>query len=261
MMSLRNAFLATALAVAPFAFAGQTAEASTVTGSVTYATEAGIWATRDDTGAWTVVVDGSFSATGGLSSYLDDADDWQLDGMLHIAGIGKVEETEIWGSPTSAAALMFANLPYSSNLLFTLFANAMALGEQALGGDLDGDYTFGGGWGLLPAGDMVAWEFSNLMNNSTGIGPGEVEVTGDFVFTLSGSDVDASVASATEFLLGVPLTLPACCLPSGVLPLKMTLTLTPLSTTPHPIPLPAALPLLAGGVALFGLMGWRRRRA
>lgn len=28
-----------------------------------------------------------------------------------------------------------------------------------------------------------------------------------------------------------------------------------------PVPLPAALPLLAGGLGLFGLMGWRRKRA
>jgi hypothetical protein len=261
MTSLRNAFFATALAAVPFTLAGQTAEAATVTGSITYAAEAGIWATLDDTGAWTVVVDGNFSATGGLSSYLEDADDWQMDGMLHIPGIGKVEETETWGSPISAGALMFANLPYSPKLLFTLFANAMALGEQALGGDLDGGYTFLGGFGLLPAGDSVAWEFSNLANNSTGVGPGQLEVTGDFVFTFAGSDVDASISSLTTFLLGAPLTLPECCLPSGVVPLTLSLTLTPLSTTPHPIPLPAALPLLAGGVALFGLMGWRRRRA
>ena len=29
---------------------------------------------------------------------------------------------------------------------------------------------------------------------------------------------------------------------------------------PSAVPLPAALPLLAGGIGLMGLMGWRRRR-
>ncbi len=36
------------------------------------------------------------------------------------------------------------------------------------------------------------------------------------------------------------------------------LNITP--TSPSEIPLPAALPLLAGGLGLFGLMGWRRKR-
>lgn len=33
------------------------------------------------------------------------------------------------------------------------------------------------------------------------------------------------------------------------------------SITYAPVPVPAALPLLAGGMAVFGFMGWRRRRA
>ena len=32
------------------------------------------------------------------------------------------------------------------------------------------------------------------------------------------------------------------------------------SSTPAPVPLPAGLPLMAGGLGLLGLMGWRRKR-
>lgn len=263
MVSLRNTFLATALAAAPFAFAGQAAEASTVTGAITHASKADVYGTLDGTGAWTLVFDGSFSVTGGLSSYLEEADDWQMDGVLDSPLTGMETQTETWGSPISAMGLMAANIPYSSQFLFTLFANSMALSYEALSGNTDGSYTFGGGWGLLPGGDMAEWEFTNLSDSSTGAGPGELDITGDFVFTLSGSDVGATLDSISTFLFGTtfPTEAVLASLPSGVVPVELSLTLSPLSTTPHPIPLPAALPLLAGGVALFGLIGWRRRQA
>jgi hypothetical protein len=269
MMSLRTKFFAAALVAAPLALTGAAVQAATVTGSVTYASTAGVYATLDaTTGAWSLVATGSFSASGGFSSYLDSADDWEVTGVLASPLTGMVVETETWGAPISAFGLMVANTPYSPKFLFTLFTNAMALGEQAVaahyaGDDFEGEYTVGGGWGLLPAGDKFVWAFSDIEDNSTGIGPGQVDITGNFVFTLSGDDAAASFASASNFLLGTPLPLEFLGgLPTGVVPVSLSLTLAPVThDTPMPIPLPAALPLLAGGLGLMGLMGWRRRRA
>jgi hypothetical protein len=262
MTSLRNVFLAASLVAAPFAFASGDASASTVTGSVTYGAVGTIFGTLDGS-AWTLNGSGSFTATGGLSDYLAPADDWTVEGMVHVPGLGMLNETETFGSPISALGLMGAILPYdSSRFLFTIFANAMVGIETAIGGTTSGNYTFGGGWGLLPAGDTLAWSITDLAG---GVLPGEggIDVSGNFSFTLSGSDVGASIASVTEFLLGFPLPteLVLAGLPTGVIDVKTSITLSPVSTTPHPIPLPAALPLLAGGLGLLGVMGWRRRRS
>jgi hypothetical protein len=262
MNALRNAVFATGLLAAPFVFVGQDAQASTVTGSVTYEAMGSVFATRDGSD-WTVVGSGSFTASGGLSDYGAVADGWKAEGMVHVPGVGMLSETETFDDPVSAMGLMSAILPYDSErFLFTLFANAMVGLETVAGGTLSDTYTFGGGWGLFPAGDMLEWTVTSISGTALP-GEGGVDISGDIEFTLSGSDIDATIASVTEFFFGAPMPtdLVLASLPSGVIDVKTSITVSPMGSTAHPIPVPAALPLLAGGLGVLGMMGWRRRRA
>lgn len=252
MTSLRTTFLAASLVAAPFVFAGHAVQASTVTGSITtFADATSVTGTLDDSGAWSIEGSGVFAVIGGLSSYATPADDWRVDGLLASPALpgGPIFGSETWGGPLAAGAVRGVLEP--SKLLFTLFGNAIDLVMSELeGSPIPSPYVFQGGFGLLPAGDEFGWTLSNIVNNSTGMGPGQIEVIGDFTFSLSGNDLAASIPMLAGMGAGTAQT-----------SLQVLLTLSPINHGLTPIPLPAALPLLAGGLGIFGLIGWRRRQA
>lgn len=139
------------------------------------------------------------------------------------------------------------------------YATALSLLQDFSGG---GEFTFGGGQNILPAGDTIAG----------GIDFG----TGIFNLTITGNDALASLVMQTNFLDSLGIA-PSSTLTSFGAPedwdrsilaflpdsgtFSSTTTLSPLNADVAAVPVPASLPLVGAGLAMFGLLGWRKRRA
>lgn len=272
-------------AVLAVAFAAATAgSASTVTGSVTLEISDGAFTTGvfdSDTGGaatsastnigYTVNLTGTGVLTNTLSSTTTIVPQgWIASGNTTVTGV--------WNNPPAQLSSILQNnsvsvsrslslsipLPFSFEGLGSIavapggsvtFDTALAalLGFAAPAG---GTFTFGGGQGILPSGDTIE---------------GSIDfVSGAFDLTVTGNDAVASLQTQAGFLGSLGIA------PSSTLTSifgapedwdRSVLAFLPDSgsftafASVQPIPLPGALPLMAGGLGLLGFMGWRRKRA
>lgn len=254
---LKTTIAAAAVASVPFAFAAGQAQSSTVTGSVVLQLEGTVIGTivneviTEVTFSGGVPTDagptaGGFSTINSLSSTSQQSSlGWMVDSVLTYDGSpfqeapqNNVATVEAFDpTPRSVGQLTsFYNDPMIVSL-FTAYPFARNAINSAFlaGGDDNGTGTISGA--------KVDW---NVWNAAvTGANPLTLE--GGFRFSADGMDVlpflqtfgfeqisrDPALAQGRDF----------------------TLTLTV-----QPIPVPAALPLLAGGLGILGFMGWRRRQ-
>lgn len=258
--SIHRTFAAAAIVVLPVAFAADRVEAATGSFLLDLQNVGVIAAYEDPGGPWAGVVTGDFMVQSTLApdavfGLVTPYPDWTLTGnfsgeFADDAGVTPVSfnGTETFSAqpgvsvPASAFQVVGQTLPFSSSMLFTLFAHAADIAANAVDaapGTVSGGHTFDGTEGFFPAGDTIGYSAQ-----VTSFGPNSFG--GNFSLELGGDDFSASMAA-----FDLPL------FTTGSFDLSMELE--PFSAT-APIPVPAALPLLAGGLGVLGVMGWRRRR-
>ena len=111
---------------------------------------------------------------------------------------------------------------------------------------------------LIPAtGDTRPTSLSPFLSGFQTTGLGFTPGLSGFVTPLAGD----SPAFRVSFLLLEPVTLPAVAEPASLLTLGTPTSPAPQSVPLAVMPIPAALPLLAAGFGVLGLVGFRRRKA
>lgn len=223
----------------------------------------------EPSGAWTATVTGNFEVESNLPGsnlgLTQPQQNWLLTGSLTgtptVGGQAQapidITESKLFSdevgaiTPSSAEGVIMQTLggvtsPSFLYLLFGVQANLlnMALDDaQSQAPTLPPDTApFTGtlplGSTYFASGDQFAYSFQVEAFAKKGF-------SGSLEYTLSGLDFGASSSALAA---------------SDWLSLEFDSMEFELRTSLAPIPLPAALPLLAGGIGLLGLMGWRRRR-
>ncbi len=238
---IQKGFAVAACAAVPFLAAPASVDASTVTGSVT-GTINGTISYNDP--------DGWLSITGSFTSFSTLSDEnalsplgWRAEGTttLFDADNSTVVTVDSDPTPRSAQELAIQYLftePTASKFTvgaFLLFQTVQSLnaGAAATGNDFFG-FT-------------ADWTIENAILE---VEPAGSTLGADFAFLFTDEGDKDNLAFLFGSYVGVPgFTFPS----SGAGDFTSNLTLAP-------IPVPAALPLLAGGLGLLALMGWRQRR-
>ena len=239
-------------------------QASTVTGSASASVDGFLSTGLTATGGYEVRLQGGFEAVNNLSSLTDTAPAWLLEGQISgqyfnddpqfSGGSFSESASTVLPGPSSANDLLgqLLALPVSMAFSVTQAIDVLIAGSSSCGiGCFTGSHIFGGGQGILPGGDIVAWTIDN-------IAPGANSIEGSFDVTATGGSAATSLPMFLTYLGGFGIDLGLD--PAGPLAAVPDQVGFAASATLTPVPLPAALPLLGGGLALFGLMGWRKRR-
>ena len=238
-------------------------QASTVTGSASAEVGGLLTTALTATGGYEVRLQGGFEAVNNLSSLTDTAPAWLLEGSISGQyfnddpqlpdGSFSESASTVLPGPSSANDLLgqLLALPVSMAFSVSQAIDVLIASSSCSGNTCSGSHIFGGGQNILPGGDIVAWTIANITLGANSI-------SGSFDITASGDSAATSLPMFLTYLGGFGIDLgldpagPLAAVPDGV-GFAASATLTP-------VPLPAALPLLGGGLALFGLMGWRKRR-
>lgn len=257
-MGYSKVIVATALVAAlPFGVTADRAAASTVSGSLVLDLDGTISRTLDSGGdVETLTLEGAFTTTNSLVNP-DKASPlgWGLTADLFwgdrvVGGQATLTESDptprTWNDgPSNSNLALFAeyNDPNPSEMsLFSLASFMTSIIGQSLNPDNptpNAGNMVGGGTSTL-AGIPVLWEIEDLAS----------AFTGNYSFTINGVGDTANFFTLFDGFAGLDSELAA--LEDG-----QTFGIT---ATVSPIPVPAALPLLAGGLGMLGLMGWHRRR-
>lgn len=232
------------IAVGALGLTAVEADSATLTGSVSLQiTNATVSGTDDGSGGLSdLTIAGDFGTLNTLSSTTKVIDAWRISGAIDYADPAlttPLSETgaanQSWANLTSG----FLDAPTTSLFTFVAFFNNMV--NTAIGGGGTGTGT--GSIGGAP----VEWEvFSVIVDDPP---PIPVQTSGSFSLTVT-DDIDDFFATMGEFL-GTPRDIAGVTGPAGS-PFALNLTVSQ-------IPLPASLPLLLGGMGVFGLVAWRRR--
>lgn len=176
-----------------------------------------------------------------------------------------------FGSPLIGSPLTFGNLVQNQ-----FETGATTVSTSGGLGPFDGSFTYNGT--LLPGNEVIEATYLLEITDSGLLGGVETFITDLFndnaaQFQQTAFDLFLALDPCTaDFLpIEVPGAFVGTCrnIIGGLDPALFTLELASLGTltgefhkskTITPVPVPAALPLLAGGIAVFGLMGLRRRK-
>ncbi|MEQ8901150.1 MAG: hypothetical protein RID11_13955 [Roseovarius sp.] len=195
-----------------------------------------------------------------------------------LTGIGTVFEGSV-RSPDLPLGNVFA-FDYGTPLLGTPLSFGDLVQDQFETGDAMVSVTGGVGpfnsvfdydGELQPGGEVILAEYALGIT-----GPGILGDIEAFALDLINDNTDQLTGLAFDLFLGTdpcsgfgPLAGTCNALLAGLDPDAFDLTVNSIGTLSAdyslaksivPVPLPAALPLMAGGIGLLGLMGWRRRR-
>lgn len=181
------------------------------------------------------------------------------------------------GGNTNYVAAMTAMNELSGNLGDVSILNFATDGEPNTGGSTLGaispsaDALIASGWDSMSfeaIGNNITQSDLDLLSGlgfDSVINPAPTNLPDDFI--LAGSAVRGG-CSQIGSSAGITNTISDCFVVSTsfadmttVYQKKIANSVITTGGTIDPIPVPAALPLLAGGLGIFGLMGWRRRKA
>lgn len=245
---LPASFLAAPLAVGlALAGAPDQAAASTITGSVVLDLNATVEEQFDDSFNLSQIdIGGSFTTLNTLTCYTECTEGWAVASTVSYGSFGSSTLVEANG-----AGLNWNNIrttPGGTVSLFSVVSFFDHIISTALGsgGNAAGTRSIGG--------SSVAWTVSGATVDQFLVEE-SVATSGNFTMSIDASDLGGflSVFAGFEGIESDPEGLS-----SGSQPVSATVTVTP-SSGAAVIPVPASLPLLAGGLGVFGLVAWRRR--
>lgn len=264
-MGYSKAIIATAcVAALPFGVAADRVEASTVSGS--FVVELGGTMNRTfefdeferSAGTDTLVLEGGFQTTNSFVNPTGSAPlGWGIDVDLSWGGTNTdaLRETDPanfgWGGV--GGLFMKYNDQDPASALVSLFSLASFM-NAIIGQSLNTPSPNVGSGTWLMANIPVAWEITEMSRDNTS----PIEFSGDYTFTISGASNTAAFFDLFDGFAGladIGGPGPAVLAQAPQFPQEFTLR-----ATVSPIPVPAALPLMVGGLGMLGLMGWHRRR-
>lgn len=233
-------------------------EASTLTGSVELnIVGATVSGTLDgDNNLVRLDIAGDFTTLNTLSCYTTCTNSWIVGGTVDygpsstaVSGTSILSETgggglnwnQVRTSPATATSL-FSFISFFDNMVST------ALGS---GGAATGTRNIGT--------SSVDWSVTGAQIEPPFIFEERIATSGSFEMRVNPSlDIDGLNGFLSVFggFPGIPEDIAG--ITAGPQPIEAAFTVTPQSA-PGVIPLPASLPLLAGGLGVFGLAAWRRR--
>lgn len=253
-------FLLAAPLALGLAFAGtpEQAGASTLTGSVDLSiSNATVSGTLDgDNNLSQIIIGGDFSTFNTLSCLNGCPATWTVGGLVTYgpsstgsAGTTPLSETGASGLGWSMLRTSFLDQNIPSLFTFVSFFDNKVVTALTAGGDASGTNSIGG--------STVGWTVTGASLDDPG--PVPIATSGAFTLTVNpdglGGGLDGFLAVFGDFFQGDIGGL----LDDDGAPFSASFTVAPSSDTPSVIPVPASLPLLAGGLGVFGLMAWRRR--
>ena len=247
---LPASFLAAPLAVGlALAGAPDQAAASTITGSVVLDLNATVEEQFDDSFNLSQIdIGGSFTTLNTLTCYTECTEGWAVASTVSYGSFGSSTLVEANGeglnwnnirTTPGGTVSLFSVVSFFDHIIST------ALGS---GGNAAGTRSIGG--------SSVAWTVSGATVDQF-LFEESVATSGSFTMSIDASDLE-------DFMLvfggfdGIDRDPEGASPRGGGTPVSATVTVTP-SSGAAVIPVPASLPLLAGGLGVFGLVAWRRR--
>ena len=241
-----------------FAGAPEQAGASTLTGSVDLSiSNATVSGTLDgDNNLNRIIIGGDFGTFNNLSCLNGCPATWTVSGQIDYGpsstgstGTSAATENGANGLDWSQVRTSFLDQNIPSLFTFVSFFDNMVVTALTSGGAASGTNGIGG--------SSVGWTVTGATLDDPG--PVPIATSGAFTMTVNPDGLDGGLdgflAVFGNFFQGDIAGL----LDDDGAPFSASFTVAPSSADPSVIPLPASLPLLAGGLGMFGLMAWRRR--
>lgn len=254
-MSMHKTIFAAVLAV-PFTLLSTGSDAATVAGAVTLdITDGRVSGTADSgTGALTsLTVAGSFATRNTLCCLVTKVDAWQMTSdVTYFPSTGGQESSQLVeiGAPGRSWSNLradFLDAPVTSLFTFISFFDSMVTQGLTGGGTATGTDEIGG----VP----TDWSVNATLNLFQDIqGNRDIRTSGTFEFTVNPSEtlggLDDFYATFGSF---TGIGDDTAGLVSGDQEFMAKFRVAA-------IPLPGALPMLAGGLGVFGMIAWRRKQ-
>lgn len=197
------------------------------------------------------VVGGSF----GERVTFDNAAGTTVDFSFFYDGEISVSDLLPGPLPTGLSISLFANL-----FVYDASAGATFDNFTTLGGALISESVFDNSFGTPSGGTptQTEWSIDDALSGSLVIGAEnqfDVFAALSIAIATNNNDVEVLMDFLNTGTFGID-TEPGVSYTSG-----SGVFLDSTGVTPTPVPVPAALPLFAGGLGFLGLLGWRRRRS